>query len=98
MHLVDRCLATSGDYRTAFNEDLSRHHVFDPNTGTSPDDLASVSVLASTGMKADALSTALMVMGAGQGIEWLESFPGTEALLIFKDGRRRMTPGFPSMG
>lgn len=93
--LEDRCLATSGDYQTSFKDDFSRHHVFDPDTGFSPSDLASVSVLAPTGMAADALSTTLMVMGAGRGGEWLASFDDTEALLMDKNGRRRMTPGFP---
>ncbi len=92
--LEDRCLATSGDYQTAFNADFSRHHVFDPATGVSPGALASVSVAAPTGMGADALSTTLMVMGAERGMEWLATFADTDALLIFKDGHRTMTPGF----
>lgn len=93
--LEDRCMATSGDYQTAFNADFSRHHVFDPATGVSPGVLASVSVVAPTGMAADAFSTTLMVMGAERGMEWLATFADADALLIFKDGRRTMTPGFP---
>ena len=41
-----RALATSGDYETTFSADFSRHHIFDPKTGKSPQELASVSVLA----------------------------------------------------
>lgn len=93
--LENRCLATSGDYETAFSDDWSRHHILDPETGESPGELASVSVLAPTAMAADALSTTLFVLGAKRGIEFLRGYPGTDALLILKDGRRVATTGFP---
>lgn len=93
--LENRCLATSGDYETAFSDDLSRHHILDPHTGESPGELASVSVLAPTAMAADALSTALFVLGADRGLEFLDQNPGTDALLILKDGRQLRTKNFP---
>jgi len=92
--LDNRCLATSGDYATTFSADFSRHHIFDPRTGASPVELASVSVLAPTAMLADALSTTLFVLGARRGIEFLKAYPGTDALLILKDGRHLTTRGF----
>lgn len=92
--LDDRCLATSGDYETAFCADFSRHHIFDPKTGISPGELASVSVLAGSAMRADALSTTLMVLGAEAGSALLARFPGTDALFILKNGRRLATAGF----
>lgn len=92
--LKNRCLATSGDYETVFSDDFSRHHILDPHTGMSPDELASVSVLAPTAMSADALSTALFVLGAKRGMEFLRHYPDTDALLILKDGRRMATTGF----
>ena len=92
--LENRCLATSGDYETSFSDDFSRHHIFDPRTGESPGELASVSVLAPTAMSADALSTALFVLGAKRGMEFLRHYPDTDALMILKDGRRLATAGF----
>jgi thiamine biosynthesis lipoprotein len=92
--LDNRCLATSGDYETTFSEDFSRHHIFDPHTGESPGELASVSVLAPTAMSADALSTTLFVLGVQRGMEFLRYYPGTDALMILKDGRRFATAGF----
>jgi thiamine biosynthesis lipoprotein len=53
-----------------------------------------VSVLAPTAMSADALSTALFVLGAKRGMEFLSGYPGTDALLILKDGRRLTTSGW----
>ncbi len=93
--LENRCLATSGDYETAFSDDFSRHHILDPRTGQSPGELASVSVLAPTAMAADALSTALFVLGPQRGMKLLQGCPGTDALLILKDGRHLATAGFP---
>jgi thiamine biosynthesis lipoprotein len=93
--LENRCLATSGDYETAFSEDFSQHHIVNPHTGRSPEELASVSVLAPDAMTADALSTALFVLGAERGQELLREFPATDALIITKNGRHIATRGFP---
>lgn len=93
--IENRCLATSGDYETTFSDDFSRHHILDPHTGESPGELASVSVLAPTAMAADALSTTLFVLGAKRGMEFLREYPGTDAFLILKDGRRMATAVFP---
>ena len=92
-----RCLATSGDYGTAFSRDFSRHHIVDPKTGASPQELASVSVLAPTGMQADALSTAFMVMGTDNALQLARALPGVDALCIGKDGSMRRSEGFSSL-
>ena len=93
--LAGRHLATSGDYATAFSSDFSHHHLFDPRTGRSADAFASGSILAATGMEADALSTAVFVLGPRRGMELIESTPGADALLALKDGTVYTTPGFP---
>ena len=92
-----RSLATSGDYGTAFSADFSRHHIVDPATGSSPQELASVSVLAPTGMQADALSTAFMVMGAERSLQVARAMPEVDVLCISKDGSVRPSAGFPSL-
>lgn len=93
--LRDRCLATSGDYATRFGDDFEYNHLFDPGTGRSPRELSSVSVAAPTGMQADALSTAVFVLGAERGLELIRRTPGADALLIRKSGRMLATAGFP---
>ena len=95
--LDNRCLATSGDYETAFKDDFSQHHIVNPRTGRSPEELASVSVLAPDAMTADALSTALFVLGAKRGQELLREFAGTDALLITKNGHHIATAGFATV-
>jgi FAD:protein FMN transferase len=93
--LSGRCLATSGDYATRFADGFESHHLFDPRTGRSANELASVSVVAPTAMLADALSTAAFVMGPDRGLEFIQSLPECDALLIRRDGSSLVTHGFP---
>jgi len=70
-HLNDTGMATSGDYRNFFIEDGQRYgHTIDPATGRPVrHKLASVTVLAPTCAKADALATALMALGDERALE-----------------------------
>ena len=94
--LDGRCAATSGDYACAFTPDLRHHHIFDPASGASPTELASVTVLAPTGLEADGLSTAFMVMGARRAHALAAHLPGVDLLTIRKDGARWKSSGFPA--
>lgn len=93
--LRGRSLATSGDYETTFSADFSKHHIFDPRTGESPSELASVSIAAPTAMQADALSTTAMVLGSARMLSLIESLPDVDALFVLKNGRLLRTNGFP---
>jgi thiamine biosynthesis lipoprotein len=95
--LDGRPLSTSGDYETFFSPDYVHHHIFDPGTGDSPLALASVSVLAPTGLMADGLSTAFMVLGPERALALATSLPQVDALLIHKDGRQQVTANFPAL-
>jgi thiamine biosynthesis lipoprotein len=70
VRLGGRALATSGDYRIFFERDGARYsHIIDPRDGWPvTHGLASVTVVAPTTMQADALSTALMVLGPEAGL------------------------------
>ena len=92
--LRGRSLATSGDYETTFSADFSKHHIFDPQTGESPSELASVSIAAPTAMQADALSTTAMVLGSARTLTLIESLADVDALLVLKDGRTIHTQDF----
>jgi len=94
--LDGRCVATSGDYGTVFTPDRLHHHIFDPRTGRSPTAFQSVTVLAKTGLEADALSTAVFVTGLERGIELVESTPSADALFVMKNGATQGTRGFPA--
>lgn len=94
--LSGRCLSTSGDYETTFSADFSKNHIFDPRTGQSPSELASVSIAAPTAMQADLLSTTAMVLGPERSLELIAQLPNVDALLILKNGRTLQTRGFAS--
>jgi FAD:protein FMN transferase len=82
----DIAVVTSGDYERFFEQDGVRyHHILDPATGYPTRSLASVTVVAPTAVVADALSTALFVLGPERGMALIESLPGVEAVLITTD-------------
>jgi len=83
--LENLALATSGSYRKYFEKDGKRFsHAIDPKTGYPVDhNLLSVTTLAGNAAMADALSTALMVMGLEKSIKLLENLPDVEAYFIY---------------
>ncbi|ABY29734.1 FAD:protein FMN transferase [Methylorubrum extorquens] len=76
--------ATSGDYAMSFSPDRADHHIFDPTTGRSPRGLASVTVTAETGLLADGLSTACMVLGPEAGGRLVAQWPGCSVRFVGK--------------
>jgi len=86
--LEDMAVATSGDYRH-YVEIRGRRlsHTMDPATRAPLVDApASVTVLARACVAADAMATALMVMGMDRGADWARG-QGLNAVLIGRDGR-----------
>jgi len=100
--LSNLSLATSGDYRNFRNVDGRRiSHTIDPRTGRAVDHaLASVTVLTDTCMEADALATALMVLGPEEAYDWTVEHK-LAALLIIRgeEGRfvERPSPRFAEL-
>jgi len=90
-----RALATSGDYATTFSDDFLYNHIFDPASGVSPRELASVSILAPTGIQADALTKPVFILGKEKGLKFIQSMPGCDAFIVTKDGVTSKTKGFP---
>ena len=96
--LENRSIATSGDYRNFFMQGGETYsHVIDPRTARPVrHSLASVTVLDRDAMTADALSTALMVMGPAEGFDFAER-NGIAAYFITREGSGlidRYTPAF----
>lgn len=98
LEATDRAVVTSGDYERFFEKDGRRyHHIFDPRTGYPAERCQSVTVLAPTAMLADALATALFVLGPEEGLLLLRDYPGVDALIVAADGRRQATPGLAAL-
>lgn len=87
-------VATSGDSEQFFvHEGVRYSHIFDPRTGWPARGVASVSVVAPTGQAADALSTALFVLGPEEGCAVAARFPGVEAVWVLDRGEVPATGG-----
>lgn len=81
--LSDRNVSTSGNYRRFYEIGGKRFsHIINPKTGKSADELASVTIITSDGSQADALATAVSVLGAEKGLDLIEKTNDTEAILI----------------
>ncbi|MBF0400945.1 MAG: FAD:protein FMN transferase [Magnetococcales bacterium] len=92
----DISMVTSGDYERFFLYQGKRyHHILDPSTALPADSgLQSVSVQAADATTADALSTAIFVLGAEKGMALLDHFPGSAVLLITDTGKPIRSAGF----
>ena len=74
LHLSDTAVATSGTYRNFREADGQRFgHVLDPRTGRpTANGVVSATVLDPSAMRADALATALLVLGQSEGMALAE--------------------------
>lgn len=81
--LHDEAIDTSGDYERFFMLDGKRYpHIIDPRSGYPiSNGIVSASVIADNSMTADALATALCVLGK-DGLSVLGSYNGVDAMII----------------
>ncbi len=91
----DGAMATSGNYEIYFDEEKLYHHIVNPRTGLSPRQTDSVTVMASSVMDADALSTAVFVLEPDAGKRFIEGIPGTACLILGRDKKRIASKGWP---
>ena len=84
------CVATSADDQCAFSEDRVHHHILNPETGYSPSDISSVTVVAKTCAHADALTKVLFVAGYANALHLAHTWH-VEALVVHKQGRWKAT-------
>jgi thiamine biosynthesis lipoprotein len=83
--LENESVATSGDYERYFFLDKERiHHIMNPKTGYSADECISVTVITHNCIDADALATAVFVMGPEKGKALLDEL-GIKGLIISPD-------------
>jgi thiamine biosynthesis lipoprotein len=95
VEITNACVSTSGDYERYFEVDGVRyHHIIDPRTGFPARGVRSVTVVAKDAAVADALSTALFVLGVETGLEFVECTERVEALFIDRNSRVHKSSGF----
>lgn len=81
--LTDEAFSTSGDYARAFMKDGRRyHHILDPDTGQPARLSRSVTIVSDRATLADALSTAVFIVGPEQGMALIERLPQIEGVIV----------------
>ncbi len=93
----DDSLVTSGPYERYIEKDGEiYHHILDPKTGYAiENNLESVSILCSSSLQADALSTSVFLLGLEAGSEMIRQTDGVSALLITDDMEFHPVGDFP---
>ena len=102
VNVTDTSVATSGDYRNYFEHDGRRYsHTIDPRTGRPvTHSLAAVTVVDASAAFADAMATALLVLGPDDGPD-LARRRGVAAYFLVRDTsgiREITTPDFDKLG
>jgi thiamine biosynthesis lipoprotein len=83
LEVRDRAVTTSGDYRRfATVKGQRQSHIMDTRSGRGADALASVTIIAPDATSADALATAVSVLGLEKGLALIEQVPAPAAILI----------------
>jgi len=97
--IKDGSVVSSGEYERFFEEDGVRyHHILDPKTGyPAKSDLVGVTIVSDLSIDADALSTAVFVLGFEEGMRLMERIDGAEAVFITKDDEVYITDGLKSV-
>jgi thiamine biosynthesis lipoprotein len=102
LDVSDEAVATSGDNERFAEHDGKRyHHIVDPRTGWPVQVSRQVTVVVAprgaagrrAGERADAVATALFVMGPAAGLRWLKRHPGVDALWLDGEGCWQASPG-----
>ncbi|WP_246072811.1 FAD:protein FMN transferase [Paenibacillus dokdonensis] len=89
MQIHNKTIDSSGVYERFFVENgVKYHHILDPRTGyPSQSGLKSVTIISDSAADADALSTAVFIMGLEEGLKYIEKQAGVEAFFITDDNR-----------
>ena len=93
--IADKGVASSGDYLRCFIINGRRYgHIIDPRTGWPVSNgCTQATVVAGTCLQAGVLSTTAFVLGAEEGIAYIQGFPGAEGVINTTNARAQ-TRGF----
>ena len=92
--LSGSAMATSGNYQKFFvYQDKRYGHIFNPRDGFPTEACQSVSTFHRDCMTADALATAVFVLGPAKGYALCQKLEGVNSFIVDKDGKVSFTPG-----
>jgi FAD:protein FMN transferase len=93
--VTGQSVVTSGTYERFFESGGVRyHHILDTNTGYPVQNgLASVSIITTASIQADALSTVVFALGLDEGFAFVETLPDVGAILVTETNDVYLTSG-----
>jgi thiamine biosynthesis lipoprotein len=66
---------------------LPRHHIINPYTGQPAEtDVMTATIVAPTVMEAEAAAKAVLILGAEEGLKWIESDPVLAGIIVLENG------------
>lgn len=85
----EMAVVTSGSYQRYFEQDGKLyHHIIDPATAAPAESgLLSVTIVCESGTMADALSTAMFILGEEAAIDYQRTYGGFDMILVTEDNR-----------
>lgn len=88
-------IVTSGDYQRFYKDDngVRYHHLIDPDTMFPAVHFRSVSIITEDSGMADFLSSAVFLMTYEEGLKFVDSLEGVEAIWLLEDGKIRHSSG-----
>lgn len=88
LRVHDAAIATSGTNRRRWlRGGALQHHLIDPRTGLPSDsDVISVTIIAPTAVEAEVHAKATLLLGASEGLAYVEARPSLSALCVTRDG------------
>lgn len=93
---ADKSVVTSGIYERFVEDEAGNkyHHILNPKTGYPYENqIAGVTIVSDSSTDGDALSTAVFAMGIDEGLDFVESLDGVDAIFITLDSKVYTTTG-----
>ncbi|HHV50284.1 MAG TPA: FAD:protein FMN transferase [Clostridiales bacterium] len=93
--IVGKSVVTSGIYQRYYTVDgKNYHHIIDPDTLMPHDNFKSVTIICDDSGMADMLSTAVFNMPFDEGLRFVNSLQGVEAVWVLMDGQIKYSDNF----
>lgn len=89
----NKSVVTSGIYERYIEENGVRyHHILNPSTGYPYDnEIAGITIVSDKSIDGDALSTSVFAMGVEEGMKFVNSQSGIDAIFVTKDNKIYLT-------
>ncbi|MCF0148068.1 MAG: FAD:protein FMN transferase [Clostridium sp.] len=91
----NKSVVTSGIYERYIEEDgIKYHHILSPKTGYPyENEIAGITIVSDKSIDGDALSTSVFAMGVEDGMKFVNTIDGIDAIFVTKDNKVYITEG-----